>query len=119
MIYVSTKQNEKWKLAFLDFSKGTLSSSDPSFEIHLEDGVIAIGEILLLDITSFMGFQIDVLESRLLIGREWWTQRQFENKPEYPVAVVVDVIVDGACLVDGAVEFDTTLAGANFFSILN
>ena len=42
-----------------------------------------------------------------------------ENKPEYPVAVVVDVIVDGACLVDGAVEFDTTLAGANFFSILN
>ena len=80
--YFSTKQNEKWKLAFLDFSKGTLSSSDSSFEIHLEDGVIAIGEILLLDIASFLRFQIDVLQSRVLIGQEWWSKRQFENKPE-------------------------------------
>ena len=55
---MSIQQNENWKQAFLDFSKGTLSSSDPSFEIHLEDGVIAIGEILLLDIASYMHFQV-------------------------------------------------------------
>ena len=77
------------------------SSTDSVLLNHLDDGVIAIGEILFLDIPS-----------------------------EYPVTVVVDrgdviipdVIDDNA--VEGAVlaavvELVTTLAGANFFSILN